>query len=48
MTELELKELLKGKNVDELFDLLIVGLEATKDEDNIDLNEILKINEHIA
>lgn len=48
MTESELRELLKGKNTDELLDLLIIGLESSKIEDDLMFNEIFENKEHIA
>lgn len=35
MLETNIKELLKGKTVDELLDLIILGLEATSNEESI-------------
>ncbi|MCQ8212243.1 hypothetical protein NON08_06845 [Cetobacterium somerae] len=35
MLETNIKELLKGKTVDELLDLIILGLEATDENDSI-------------
>ena len=35
MLESNIKELLKGKSVDELLDLIILGLEATDENESI-------------
>lgn len=48
MTESELRELLKGKNTNELLDLLIIGLESSNIENDLIFNEMIENKENIA